>query len=328
MALEGRLLSNLGVLAAVVEGGNFARAAEALGLTPSGVSRAIARLEARVGVRLLDRTTRSLNLTDEGRLLYANINPLVLGIEDAVTRATGSSGSVRGRLRVNTDAFTSRLLLSPHIGRFLDLYPELSLELIARDQLGDLVAEGFDIAVRFGEPPSSSLVARKLLETRILTVATPDYLDRHGRPAKPADLANHVCIQVRNPETGQPFPWEFQRGRKLVEVPTLGRLLLTDVGTILAACLSGIGVAQIKALGIQELLDDGQLIDLFPDWPDERFPLYALYPSRHLPAAKVRAFIDFVMTALAPRTGDRLDHRPLPRLRSRAGHRSTTGPRR
>jgi len=303
MALDGRVLSNVSVLAAVVEGGSFVRAAEALGLTPSGVSRAIARLEARIGVRLLDRTTRSLHLTDEGRLLYANINPLVLGIKDAVTRTAGSAGSVRGRLRVNTDAFTSRLLLSPHIGRFLDLYAELSLELIARDQLGDLVAEGFDIAVRFGEPPSSSLVARKLLDTRIVTVATPSYLKRHGRPAKPADLANHVCIQVRSPLTGQPFPWEFQRGRRVIEVPTSGRLLLTDVGTILGTCLSGVGVAQIKALGIQELLDDGKLIDLFPDWPDERFPLYALYPSRHLPAAKVRAFIDFVMAAIEPKAG-------------------------
>jgi len=303
MALDGRVLSNVSVLAAVVKGGSFVRAAEALGLTPSGVSRAIARLEARIGVRLLDRTTRSLHLTDEGRLLYANINPLVLGIEDAVTRTAGSAGSVRGRLRVNTDAFTSRLLLSPHIGRFLDLYAELSLELIARDQLGDLVAEGFDIAVRFGEPPSSSLVARKLLDTRIVTVATPSYLKRHGRPAKPADLANHVCIQVRSPLTGQPFPWEFQRGRRVIEVPTSGRLLLTDVGTILGTCLSGVGVAQIKALGIQELLDDGKLIDLFPDWPDERFPLYALYPSRHLPAAKVRAFIDFVMAAIEPKAG-------------------------
>jgi DNA-binding transcriptional LysR family regulator len=298
MALDGRLVSNVSVLAAVVEGGNFAKAADALGLTPSGVSRAIARLEARVGVRLLDRTTRSVNLTDEGRLLYANINPLVLGIEDAVTRATGSSVSVRGRLRVNTDAFTSRLLLSPHIHRFLELYPQLSLEVIARDHLGDLVADGFDIAVRFGEPPPSSLVARKLLDTRFVAVATPDYLKRHGRPRKPADLAKHVCIQVRSPVTGQPIPWEFQRGRKVIEVPTSGRLLLTEVGTILGTCLSGAGIAQIKALGIQELLDDGRLIDLFPDWPDKRFPLYALYPSRHLPAAKVRAFIDFVMATL------------------------------
>jgi DNA-binding transcriptional LysR family regulator len=108
---------------------------------------------------------------------------------------------------------------------------------------------------------------------------------------------------VRSPVTGQPFPWEFQRGRKLIKVPTSGRLLLTDVGTILGACLSGAGVAQIKALGIQELLDNGKLIDLFPDWPDERFPLYALYPSRHLPAAKVRAFIDFVVAALGTGQG-------------------------
>ncbi len=298
MTFDGRLLSNVGVLAAVIEGGSFVRASEAVGLTPSGVSRAISRLEDRIGVRLLDRTTRSLSLTDEGRMLYANINPLVLGIEDAVTRAAGSAGTVRGRLRVNTDAFTSRLLLSAHIGRFLDLYPELSLELIARDQLGDMVAEGFDIAIRFGEPPSSSLVARKLLETRIVTVASPAYLKKHGRPEKPADLASHVCIQVRSPVTGAPFPWEFYRGRKHLKVDTSGRLLLTDVGTILATCLAGVGIAQIKALGIPDLLRSGRLVDLFPDWPDEKFPLYALYPSRHLPAAKVRAFSDFVATVI------------------------------
>jgi len=294
-------LSNVGVLAAVIEGGSFARAAEALGLSPSGVSRAISRLEARIGVRLLDRTTRSLGLTDEGRVLYANINPLVLGIEDAVTHASGSAGAVRGRLRVNTDAFSSRLLLSPHLDRFLDLYPGLSLDLIARDQLGDLVGEGFDVALRFGDPPSSSLVARKVLETRIVTVASPSYLASHGRPSKPSELSSHECIQVRDPLTGQPYTWEFHKGQKVITVPTRGRLLLTEVGTILSSCLAGIGIAQIKALGIQEQLDRGQLIELFPGYPDERFPLYALHPSRHLPAAKVRAFIDFVSGILAPK---------------------------
>jgi DNA-binding transcriptional LysR family regulator len=302
MTLDGRLLSNVGVLAAVVEGGSFARAAEALGLSPSGVSRAISRLEARIGVRLLDRTTRSLGLTDEGRVLYANINPLVLSIEDAVTHASGSAGAVRGRLRVNTDAFTSRLLLSPHLDRFLASYPDLSLDLIARDQLGDLVGEGFDVALRFGDPPSSSLVARKLLDTRIVTAASPSYLAAHGRPSKPSELSAHHCIQVRNPLTGQPYTWEFHKRRKVIVVPTQGRLLITEVGTILSSCLAGIGIAQIKALGIQEQLDTGQLIDLFPSYPDERFPLYALYPSRHLPAAKVRAFIDFVTGILTPLT--------------------------
>jgi DNA-binding transcriptional LysR family regulator len=300
MTLDGRLLSNVGVLAAVIEGGSFTRAADALGLSPSGVSRAVARLEARVGVRLLDRTTRSLSLTDEGRLFYASVNPLVLGIEDAVTRATGSAGTVRGRLRVNTDFFTSRLLLAPHIPRFLELYPEVSLELIARDRLGDLVGDGFDIAVRFGEPPISSLISRKLLETRIVTVAAPSYLRAHGRPSTPSELVTHTCIQVRDPSTGQPFAWEFVKGRKAIEVATSGRLLLTDA--ILETCLAGAGIAQIKALGIQEHLADGRLIDLFPDWPDERFPLYALYPSRQLPAAKVRAFIDFVTAVVGART--------------------------
>jgi len=299
MPLNGRLLSNVSVLAAVVEAGSFARAAEALALTPSAVSRAIARLEERVGVRLLDRTTRSLNLTDEGRTLYADINPLVLGIEDAVTRATDSSVAVNGRLRVNTDAFTSRLLLATHLRGFLERHPQIALDLIARDQLGDMVAEGFDIALRFSNPPASSLVVRKLFDTRIVTVASPDYLARHGRPSKPQDLTEHVCIQVRDSSTGQPYSWEFQRGRKLIKVSTSGRLLLTDVGTILGACLSGVGIAQIKAIGIQDFLDSGELVDLFPDWPDERMSLHALYPSRHLPAAKVRAFIEFVIEILS-----------------------------
>lgn len=305
MTLDGRVVANVGVLAAIVEGGSFARAAVALGLSPSGVSRAVARLEAHIGVRLLDRTTRSVALTDEGRRLYAEIGPLLTGIDDAVTLAAGSAVNVRGRLRVNVDTFFSRLLLAPHIGRFLDRHPDLSVQLITRDQLGDLVAEGFDIAVRFGAPPESSLVARKLLETRVVTVAAPAYLAKHGRPAAPAALARHACIHVRDPLSGQPFAWEYRRGRKVSVVATSGRLLVTEVGTLVGACLAGVGIARVKAIGVQDLLDQGRLIDLFPDWPDEHVPLYALYPSRHLPAAKVRAFSDFVVEALRPRASFR-----------------------
>src|SRR5882672_6233931 len=198
MTFDGRVISNVGVLAAIVEGGNFARAAEALGLTRSGVSRAVSRLEARVGVRLLDRTTRAVALTDEGRRLYSEVAPLLTGIEDAVTVVSGSSVAVRGRLRVNVDAFFSRLLFAPQLPDFLALYPDLSLELVAKDQLGDLVGEGFDIAVRFGTPPDSSLVAKKLLDTRTITIASPAYLKAHGRPEIPADLVRHACIQVRD----------------------------------------------------------------------------------------------------------------------------------
>ena len=301
ITFDGRLISNIGVLAAIIEGGSFARAAERLGLTRSGVSRAVSRLESRVGVRLLDRTTRSVALTDEGRRLYSEVAPLLTGIEDAVTVTSGSSVAVGGRLRVNVDAFFSRLLFAPHIPEFLALYPDLSLELVARDQLGDLVGDGFDIAVRFGTPPQSSLVARKMLETRTVTVASPAYVEAHGRPAVPADLVNHACIQVRDSLTGQPIEeWRFRQKDKVAQVKTTGRLTVAEFGTMLEACLGGVGIARVKAIGVAHFIQQGALVELLPDWHGESFSLYALYPSRHLPPAKVRAFIDFVHLRLVP----------------------------
>src|ERR1700690_213619 len=227
MTADTRILGGVNTLAAVVESGSFVKAAEALGVTQSAVSRAVSRLETRLGIRLLHRTTRSVKLTAEGQRFYEEIAPMLSGIRDAVTSATGAAAVVSGRLRVNIDPFVSRLLLAPQIGSFLNRYPELSLELITRDSLGDLIGEGFDVAVRFGEPPTSSLVVRKVLETRILTVAAPSYIERHGRPPKPSKLSRPHCIQFRNPATGQPFEWEFHRGRKIVPVKTSGRLLLT-----------------------------------------------------------------------------------------------------
>ncbi len=304
MTFDGRMISNVGVLAAIVEGGSFARAADALGLSRSGVSRALSRLEAKMGVRLLDRTTRAVALTDEGRRLYSEVAPLLAGIEDAVTVTSGASVAVRGRLRVNVDAFFSRMLFTPHVSELLSLYPELSLELVARDQLGDLVAEGFDIAVRFGTPPESSLVATKLLETRTITIASPAYLKAHGRPRVPSDLVHHACIQVRDSLTGQPIEeWQFRQRNEEIRVKTTGRLMVTEFGTMLGACLGGVGIARVKAIGVQRWLEAGTLVEILPDWLGQSFPLYALHPSRHLPAAKVRAFIDFVRLRLAQTPG-------------------------
>jgi DNA-binding transcriptional LysR family regulator len=304
MAFDGRVISNVGVLAAIIEGGSFARAADALGLSRSGVSRAVSRLEARVGVRLLDRTTRVVTLTDEGRRLYAEVAPLLDGIEDAITTTSGSAVAVRGRLRVNVDPFFSRLLLAPHIGDFLALHPELTLDLVARDQLGDLVGEGFDIAIRFGTPPESSLIARQLLETRTVTVASPDYLRTHGTPATPSDLAKHGCIQVRDSLTGQPIEeWQFRRGDATERVKTSGRLMVAEFGTMLGACMAGVGIARVKLIGVQRLIAQGTLVEVLPDWRGDSFQLYALHPSRHLPPAKVRSFIDFVQARLTQSDG-------------------------
>jgi DNA-binding transcriptional LysR family regulator len=295
MTFDGRLLAGVGVLDAVITGGNFVRAGEALGISASGVSRAISRLETRIGVRLLDRTTRSVTLTDEGRRFYEEVGPLLTGIEEAATSASAAAGTVRGRLRVDIDPFFSRLVLARSLGGFLEHHPALSLELITREHVGDLVIDGIDVAMRFGEPPASSVIARKLIQTRILTVAAPAYLAQHGRPKHPSELVDHACILFRNPVTGQPFAWEFHQGRKVVAVKASGRLCVSDVGTMLEGCMAGAGIGQVMALGIQDDLDQGRLVELFPDWPGEMFPLYALYPSRHHPPAKVRAFIDFVL---------------------------------
>ena len=291
--VDTRLLSGVEVLVAVIETGSFVRAAETLGMSDSGVSRAITRLEARVGVRLLERTTRSLRLTDEGGRFYAEAAPLLAQLADAALALTSSRKAVRGRLRVEMDPFFSRLVLAPRLLDFLEQYPELSLELVSTETPRDLVAHGFDVGVRFGEPAAIGLIAHKLLETRILTVASPAYLERHGRPERPSDLALHKCIQYRDPQSGRPFAWEFRRGREVVPVAVSGALTATDVGTMLGACSAGVGVAQVMALGCEGLLSRGELVELFPDWPGETFPLQAYHPSRHHTPPKVRALIDF-----------------------------------
>ncbi|ACK51598.1 transcriptional regulator, LysR family [Methylocella silvestris BL2] len=295
MTFDARLLSGVGVLIAVVETGSFVRAGEKLGLSDSGVSRAIARLEARLGVRLLDRTTRALRLTDDGRRFHAEATPLLLQLADAAAELGAARANVRGRLRVEVDPFFSRLALAPRLGAFLDRYPDLTLELITTEAPGDLVARGFDLAIRFGEPRAGGLIARKLLDTRILTVASPRYIERNGRPAQPRDLVRHRCIQYRDPASGRPFAWEFRKGRKIVPVEVEGPLTVSDVGTMLQAATAGVGVAQVMALGSEALLESGALVELFPDWPDETFPLHAFYPSRHQPSLRVRALIDFCL---------------------------------
>jgi DNA-binding transcriptional LysR family regulator len=295
MTIDGKLLSGVTVLLAVVEAGTVARAAEALGLSPSGVSRALSRLEQRVGARLLARTTRSLSLTDEGRRFYEQVGPHLAGIEEAVIEAAGSASKVRGRLRVNIDPFFSRIVLSRHLAAFLARYPDLCVELIMRDSVGDLVADGFDLALRFGEPPVGSFVARKLIETRVLTVASPSYIKAHGKPRHPKEMEEHDCIDFYDAANARPYDWEMRRKKEVLPLRVKARLLVSDSGTLIGACEAGAGIGQILEIGCGQLLHSGKLIELFPEWSDERFPLYAIYPSRLHRAAKVRAFIEFCL---------------------------------
>jgi len=293
MSFDARILAGVGVLATVTEVGNFARAAEVLGLTPSGVSRAVARLEARVGVRLFDRTPRSVTLTEEGRRFHAQVIPLLAGIEEAATEAAGAAAAVNGKLRVNVDPWFARLVLAPNLHRFLSQCPLLSVDLIVSNHREEMMT-GTDVAVRFGPVDGDSLVARKILETRVLTCAAPAYLKRRGMPATPHDLVDHEAILFRDPRTGLPFTWGFGRDGDEFEVDIRGRLTTDDPSAAVEACLAGQGIFQSLELGLSRWLDRGELVQVLAGWSDEMWPLYAYHPSRHLPPAKVRAFLDFV----------------------------------
>jgi len=295
-ALSSQLLEGVDVMAAVVDTQSFGGAAEVLDMSQSGVSRAIARLEARLGIRVFERTTRSVRLTDEGREFYEQVMPLIGALVEATDNAAGNVQKVYGRLRVNVDPLFARLILGPRLGEFIDKHPELDIELRSREDLGDLIADGFDLALRFGHPQSSSLVAKKLFDTRVLAVASPAYLQRFGQPKHPQDLesAPHRCILFREPISGRPFPWEFHQKRKKLLIKPQGRLTVNDPGTVHSLCLAGLGVAQLFELGLEQDIESNQLVPLFPDWAEQRFPLYAYYPSRHHVPAKTRALLDFV----------------------------------
>jgi DNA-binding transcriptional LysR family regulator len=310
--IDDRLVGGLVVLAAVANARGFGRAAERLGMTQSGVSKAIAKLESRLGTRLVHRTSRAVELTEEGRALHERVVRHLAGISEAAAETSKSREAVRGRLRVNVDPLFSRMVLSPNLSAFLLQNPGLELRIETRDRIADLVSDGFDLAVRFGKPTPSALIARRLLSARILTVASPVYIDRHGRPGRPQDLASaaHQCILAIDTSTGRPFDWEFWQGSEVLSVAVNGRLTVTDSGTKLGACLAGFGVAQVIDLGLEHHLKNGALINLFPDWPDEQFPLYVYYASRNYVPAKVRKFIDFIKDSLRVASGTASKHDP------------------
>src|SRR5258707_53820 len=293
MVFDAGLLSGVGVMVAVPEAGNFARAAEILGITPSGVSRAVARREGRVGIRLFDRNPRDVSLTEEGQRFHARVMPLLAGLDEAAAEAAGAAAAVRGRLRASVDPWFARMVLAAELQRFLARYPLLLLDFSTSNYREEMMT-GVDVAVRFGPPDASSLIGRKLLETPILTVAAPAYLERHGEPRSPHDLVHHEALLFRDPQTGLPFPWEFHRGGEIVEVKVSGRLVLDDPSVAVTACVAGLGIFQSLAIGLAPFLARGDLVPILPEWSEELYPLYAYHPSRHLPPAKVRAFLDFV----------------------------------
>jgi DNA-binding transcriptional LysR family regulator len=221
------------------------------------------------------------------------VMPLLASLDEAAAEAAGAATVVRGRLRVSVDPWFARMMLASRLQRFLTRYPLLSLDFSTSNYREEMMT-GIDVAVRFGPPDASFLIARKLLETRVITVAAPAYLERHGVPRSPHDIVHHEALLFRDPQTGLPFPWGFQRGSEVIDANVSGRLVMDDPSVAVSACVAGQGVFQSLALGLAPFLARGDLMQILPDWSDEPYPLYAYHPSRHLPPAKVRAFLDFI----------------------------------
>ncbi len=224
MSFDSRLLSGIGVISAVVEAGSFARAGEALGLTQPAVSRAVARLEERVGIRIFNRTARAISLTDEGRRFYEAVAPLLSGIEEAAVDAGGSKGIVRGRLRVNVDGTFGHFVLASRISRFLELYPELFVEISVRDRMGDLVADGIDVRSGSASPNRPRWKPGCCSRRRCSPAPHRPIWRDTATPRHPNDLMQgHHCLLIRDPATGRPFEWEFHRaGRSCRSPPPAG----------------------------------------------------------------------------------------------------------
>lgn len=284
--LQGR--SDPGQLAIV-------KAADALNLSKTAVSRLVSDLENRVGTRLLQRTTRRLSLTQEGEVFLERCKALLDDLEEAEAAINAHTGEVIGQLRVNVPVTFGLMHIAPLWPRFMELHPKVTLEVSLADRLVDLVEEGYDSAVRIARLTSSSLVGRQIATTRMVLCASPEYLRRQGTPAHPCEIADHPVMSYTLLATGD--RWEFKGPEGAVSVKVQPRMRTNSGDTCCAAALGHLGRVLQPSFLVGEHLASGRLVEVLPQYRSIELGVYALYPSRKHVTPKVRAFIDFLVDA-------------------------------
>jgi DNA-binding transcriptional LysR family regulator len=287
-------LGALDHFAAIARHGNFRRAAVERGVSASTLSQALRDLETRLGVRLLNRTTRSVAVTEAGAALLKALQPALAQIASAVDEVRSAQDAPSGALRINAPEPAVELVLAPLVGAFLAAYPAVRLEMISETAFVDIVAEGFDAGVRWEESLAQDMVAVPLgPPQRFVVVATPDLIARHGAPGHPTDLLDRPCLKVRFPSGAEP-PWEFERRGEMVKVAVQGPLVTTSSSLLRQATLDGVGFLQTFDGAVTADLASGRLVSVLDDW-SESFPGPRLYyPSRRHPPSALRAFVDFI----------------------------------
>ncbi len=286
------------VFVAVVEQGSFAAAAEYAGLSRTAASKHVQDLEARLGAALLNRTTRSVSLTHTGAAYFERARRILDEIETADSEASLQTRVPRGRLRLAVPVSFGFRHLAPRLKGFMDSYPEVHLDLVVNDRQTNLVEEGFDLAIRIGELADSSLIARRIATSRLSLCAAPAYLEAHGSPAYPHDLAKHVCL-------GYPYwsgqnAWTFNgRDGETHKVPVKNQIWSNNGDLLLNAAVSGCGIIRQPDFIVHEALARGELVELLPDYMKPEIGIHAVYPPAAVIPLRLRVFIDHIATSFA-----------------------------
>jgi DNA-binding transcriptional LysR family regulator len=293
--MKGGEFAELAAFMAVAADRNFRRAAERLGVSPSALSHTIRALENRLGVRLLNRTTRSVAPTEAGQALFDRLRPAIGEMEVAVRDAVAGQSEPKGTVRLNLPQIAARRVVLPILNDFLAAYPGVRLDLVIDDAITDIVGRGFDAGIRSGELVQKDMVAVRLTpDLRMAVVGSPSYFARHPPPRVPQELRGHACLSYRWSGTGALFRWSFDGPGGAVDIDVDDALTVNDSDMLLAAALQGAGLAFLADSHVAPFLASGELVRVLEPWCKPFAGFYLYYPQRpHMPAA-LRAFVDFV----------------------------------
>lgn len=286
-------IRDLLVFQCVVKHSNYAKAAEELSLSPSGVSRVVTRLEERLGARLVQRTTRKFSLTEAGAAFHAHTNQILGDLMDAEAEVQKATLRPRGTLRISASVVFGHLHLAPLMAQLLEKFPELSYELNLANRFVDLIEEGVDLAIRIGALSDSRLIARRLCTNQRVLVASPTYLERRGQPSTPDDLSAHDAIIFTS--FTKPREWKLLGPGGPVNVSVSGRVATDNIDALTSAAKQGLGITVGATLAVGPALLSGELVRVLPDYQFEPTGIFAVYPSARQLSIKVRAVVDFLV---------------------------------
>ncbi|MFB9240615.1 LysR family transcriptional regulator [Massilia antarctica] len=287
-------LQAMEVFVQVVDAGGFTRAAENMQLPKATVSTLVQALELALEVKLLHRTTRHVSVTADGAAYYERCLRILSDVREAEESLSRNRANPSGRLRVDVSSGVANDILIPALSDFFQRYPDIRIDLGCSDRPVDLIEEGVDCAIRGGNLPDSALIARRIGVLHFVTCATPAYLDQHGRPTHPNDLASHRCINYFSTKTGKTYDWDFARGDEVINIAAPACLAVNDSTAYMRAGMQGLGLVQMSSFMAESMVAAGTLEIVLADWTSTPLPINVVYPqNRHL-SAKVRVFVEWV----------------------------------